>query len=132
MTPATQKLASDVVDIGRKVALGLVLMDYDLGASLYPVMQNEPKYGSDGMQQIARFTNYVGDAQRLYQLALFSQDFDRALVKSQVQEPLENGRWLETGHFLALLPVKSSKARLELLAEVRQESLSVRQLATRV
>lgn len=128
MAPETQKVAKDFEGKISAAAQGLVLIRYDMGARLRTVIEQEAKYGVNAVEQLAGYLNFPGGATGLYTLRNFAIAFDRDFVKEQASLTMSNGRPLETGHFLAIMKVKSKKAQNKLFDRVRQECLSTNSL----
>jgi hypothetical protein len=128
MTPKTQAVAKDFDKKVTMAAKGLVLIKYDMGARLAEVIEKEAEYGSDAVNQLATYMNFPGGATGLYALSNFASEFDRDFVQTQVAQAMENGRPLETGHFLQIMRVKSKKEQTKLFDRVRRECLSVNSL----
>ncbi len=101
-------------------------MAYDLGTRLGSAHAREAAFGEEAFDLVAKSTAMPGGEKQLMGLMDFAQAFDRDFVKDEVQIPLDNGRWLEAGPFVALCRLRLPKERLEMMERVRAESLSVR------
>jgi hypothetical protein len=130
MASPTRQLAEHVENLQLTVALGRVLVDYYIGTRMRVAHTEEGRYGSAALKQIAKYTNYPGGFSALFSLMNFAKAFDRKFIKAAVQQPMANGRYLETGHFCAVARVSDPVRQLELLDRVRADCLSVRQIET--
>lgn len=128
MPQATHDLAEYALDLHQRAARGLVLMDYDLGLRLADALDRVRVYGDDAVKLVAKYVNIPGGETRLYALANFARTFDRDFVSREIKIPMDNGRYLETGHFTALAGLWSPETQATMLIErIRRESLTVRQ-----
>jgi hypothetical protein len=128
MLPATQKVAEAFDKTINKAAKGIVTLKYDMGARLVKVIQQEAEHGSNAVGQLAIYLNFPGGETGLYALSNLAGAFSREFVEAQAEQPMSNGRPLDTGHFFQIMRVKAEKDQLKLFAQVRQECWTVNQL----
>jgi hypothetical protein len=127
----TAVLAGLIQKMDHKVhilARGKVILNYDIGNLLLDVVEHPDLYGSKALEEISSSLGLgTGGPTTLLWLRQFAETWDRATVLQLMDEPCASGRYLETGHFLALTRVHDEKARDKLLTRIFQESLTVSQ-----
>jgi hypothetical protein len=132
MDPVTQAAATagkEKVKLGHKVAM-LVL--HDLGLMVDSVLKTTHLNEVQKSQEIKKLAAYWGQAEMgpstLYDMRNVAVAFDREFLQAQLEERMENGRYLTWTHFKELqkLPVKAQMVKLK---QVRQHCWSAKELA---
>lgn len=128
MTPATRKVALEFHTIHGKIANGMIMAQYDIGARIAEIVENEGEYGSGAIKQLAAFLNVRGGETALYALKGFAESFDKAYVREWSSRPMANGEFLAIGHWHRLQLLKDRKSQDKMLERIFSESLTVNEL----
>jgi hypothetical protein len=128
MTPATQAIANEFSEDVKKASLGVVLIQYRLGAKVAAVVEDEGTYGSGAVKQLAEFLGNPGGETYLYALKNFATTFDKDYVKQKSSIAMANGQHLTVTHWLHLMKLEEEKAREKMLKRVYEESISASDL----
>lgn len=128
MQPSTQKIALELEQKFQRQSTGNVLTQYDVGALIVDVLDNDSQYEPDAIDHIADYLNIPSRATMLYALAGFARAFDKEFVKNETQNALADGSFLKLGHWLALSKLASTKKQEEKLKLTRKRSLTVNEL----
>lgn len=132
MTAAGRKVAEEFEKKLGIGAQGIVMVQYDLGARLADVFENEADYGTGYCKQLAAYLSIPGGETTLYSLRNFSQAFERGFVKDETTQPLANGQYLELGHWVKLSQLKDRSDVKAYLKRIRTESMSARELSREI
>lgn len=124
MTPATKELAETVGKLMARGAKGSIITQYDLGAHLAEVVENETKFGDNAIQLLADYFAIKGGATTLYDLITFATEFEKPYVEQASQQLMANGASLTIAHWFALCQLKSVAEREKALKRIMHHSLS--------
>ena len=134
MSPQLRKVAKQ---IEKRLALaqkGSALIAYDIGVMVGEVLKRENLYGdlNESLSHLNQYLSWKADDRTLSEYHVVSQTFRRDVFERELSEPMANGRALSFSHFAQLAHVTSHKRQSELLKRVREECLSVRELADEI
>lgn len=132
MNPELRKIAKELQKNRNESSQRHALSYYDMGAKVAMVLENEPTYGSNAVEQLASYLNFPGGANGLYNLKVLAISYDRGFIQQEAVQARSDGTPLELGHFLHLTKVKSAAEKKRLLREIRDKCLSVNDLARHV
>lgn len=127
MTPDTQAVARELETTYSKVAMGFAISQYDVGARIVEVVDDESRFGqaSISVKQLAQYLNVHGGPGTLYGLANVARMFDREFVKTTSAKPMANGNFMSVGHWVCLTRLEDPKGRKALVSRILAEGLSV-------
>lgn len=126
MTPATRKLATDFDQhLAREHHDGLLLR-HTMGVTLGPVIGDERTYGSNAVEQLAKYLGMSPD--RLYKLRTYANVFTEKQLEAWAARRTAKGGRIRYHHLTAVMVVDSPDERLKLVERVFADSLSVRRL----
>lgn len=98
---------------------GTILIQYDMGAELLSIREDEGRYGSNATTQLANYLPIPGKTEEsrrtaLYALMGFVNSFDKKFVQEHSVRQMKQGGFLQLGHWLALsrIPEKDEQSRL--------------------
>lgn len=132
MSPQTREIAQEFEGRIAKVGAGVVMFNYDLGARVAKVMEDEATYGNKAVEQLAAYLQNPGGKSNLYSLKQVATTFDRAFVAEHMQNLMPGGGSLAIGHWVELAKVEDQKKRNTLLAQTLREGWSVGSLQTEI
>jgi hypothetical protein len=126
MTPATRHIAQCVEStLAAENHQGL-LARHDIGVRLNQAVIEKATYGSQAVQQIARYLGMGAD--RLYKLCAYAESYSREQLEGLAARTMNSGARLTYNHLTTLLVLKALEERLRLIERTLEESLSVRDL----
>lgn len=130
MTPDTQQIVTDYQGRIAKANTGTVIMQYDLGAHVAQMIQEEAKFGSGAVKLVAA---YLGsDEALMYNLRQFAAEFDRDYVRTLSGREMGNGKMLSVGHWFQVMKLKDKDDQKKILEKVFKQSLTVGDLELEV
>lgn len=134
MTKATREVADEFEASLTRGARGVVLIQYDLGKRVIEITKedNESKYGSNAVEQLASYLSIPGGSTTLYALKSVAETFDKGFIDGEMQKTLTGGGNLQIAHWIALAKVEDQKDRKALLAKVFAEGWSANDLELEV
>ncbi len=124
MKPELQAVAKRFEDKTKDGALGVLMLQYNMGAQLKDVVASEEKYGTGAVKQLATYLSIPGGAATLYSIMNFASAFDKEYVKTQTMRPMSNGGYLSLMHWIHLTKLSDEGKRTKLLERVLKESMS--------
>ncbi len=77
MTPATQDVAKSYEEKFNKSAHDIVITQYNLGARIGAIIENEGEYGSDAVGLLADYLGVPGGKTTMYALRNFAVTFEK-------------------------------------------------------
>lgn len=123
------KIESKVLAAGK---VG-VLLFHDIGSLIDLLYKSEDLDEAAKRAEMTKLANYLGkDGFSLTQLTDYRNvalAFPREYLIKQVEQPMSNGKLLTFSHFHALQKISNESKREALLAKVRKQSLSARELS---
>jgi hypothetical protein len=126
MTTATQAVARQFEQTLSKERRDTILIRHELGRQLDQVIREEATYGSAAVEQLAAYLTLSPDF--LYKLHTYFQLYNREQVGRWAERRMSNGGMITFNHLTTIIAVKSEPQRLQLVARIFEESLSVRDL----
>ena len=128
MKPATQEVAKQFEEKLGKGATAIVLVQYDMGARVAEIVEDEGEYGSGAVKQLAEYLSIPGGETMLYGMMNFSRTFDKDYVKTNTLRPMTNSHFLSLQHWLQLMKISDEGKRDKMLERVLKESISANDL----
>jgi hypothetical protein len=128
MTPQCREVAKDFDGKLQQSARGTIMIQYDMGARMAQVMDDEATYGSNAAENLAAYLAIRGGATTLYSLRTFADTFDKEFVKLHSNKPMLNGDYLSIGHWFQLMKLAEKSDQEKFLKRVINESLSSNEL----
>jgi hypothetical protein len=128
MTPQAQHVALKLDLKLRALNRGKLLVNWDIGHLLEPVIQFPGSYGQDAVQLMARVYGVPGGDSALYQAVNLAREYTRSFVAEQAEKPMGNGAYITYEHLCALTRVLLVRDQQRLLELTRAEGLTVRAL----
>lgn len=132
MTPQLREVADAFFAKIGKLAAGMILTQYDIGARVSEVLSAETTYGTEAVKQLAEYLAIPGGETMLYDARNLAETFEKEYVRSWSMQPMADGSHMCVGHWFALTRVKDAKEREKLLKRVLSESMAVRELQAEV
>lgn len=120
-----EELARLKTEAGRTVTR----LYFDLGAQLRVARKHEAEYGSNIVEQLAKYLDFPGGENALHALRILAETYDCDFVDKEMSKPLANGHPLTLNHLIVLAGVASAADRRRLLKQARKHSLDVDELA---
>ncbi len=128
MPKALQEVALDFAERLAKGAMGVIIIQYNMGATIGEVLANERAYGSEAAKQLGDYLGLTNGETLLYNLRNFAATFKAEFVKQQSARHMADGQHLSLSHWIALTKVDDPKDQLKWLEEVFRRSLSANAL----
>ena len=128
MHEPTRKVAQEIAKRRGAIEKGTVMLMWDIGAMMTPVVNKAGVYGQDAVTQVASYV-YPDEKpknakQRLYNMKTVADEFDRKTIETESAIPMSNGEPLVFKHFLEVSKVKDVERRPKIFAKIRSACLS--------
>lgn len=128
MKPATQEVAKQFEEKLGKGATAIVLVQYDMGARVADIVEDENEYGSGAVKQLAEYLSIPGGETMLYGMMNLARTFDKEYVKTNTLRPMTNSHYMSLQHWLQLMKISEEAKRDKMLERILRESMSANDL----
>ena len=131
---ALGKMALPTREVANDLEIGIckrnrreTMMQYDVGVLAQEIVADPTAFGADGLRQLATHLSLPGGEEELLEARRVALVFPRKFVREQCATLTPSGFLLEFGHLVALADIESEETRLEVLAQIQENNLSVAQ-----
>lgn len=128
MTPELRDVAQECERQIAKTAGSVIMLQYQIGARVLAVANDEQTYGPNAVQQLADYLGVRGGASYLYSLMNFARVFEADYVRTRSLRPMANGEHVTVSHWLQLMKIEDPQSRERMLERVYREALSANDL----
>lgn len=136
MTGITKDIAAKIEQKMMSAGKVGVMLYHDIGSLIDLIYKSEDLADSAKRSEMQKLADYFGkDSFNLTQLTDYRNvaiAFTREYLVQQVEQPMSDGRLLTFSHFHQLQKVSNESRREALLAKVRKQSLSARDLQAEI